>query len=339
MTALVTLLVTLLGLSVDPSSACIPGLFPFISPPTSPSSTSSSSSSSSSTFDNKADRRLDNATDCGHKGRSRVVGGSEAGQHEFPWHCALLNSEGKFYGCSATLISCDPVIAVTAAHCVPAINLPLITIKLRTPAYLACGRNNIDDNNPNQLEENEQRLRVDKVIAYPSFNKDTFENDIAVIKVQGSFNCVKTVLYPACLPDKQRLTYIGWEATTVTGWGRTGEGDPAAESLRKAKIPVVSDAECKRVMKKQSEAPAIRDNMMCGGSLQGGVDSCQGDSGGPLVTTASRAGRRLRRSSEGWSLVGVVSWGLGCARPNTYGVYTELAPYLPWVARQYGLSY
>ena len=339
MTALVTLLVTLLGLSVDPSSACIPGLFPFISPPTSPSSTSSSSSSSSSTFDNKADRRLDNATDCGHKGRSRVVGGSEAGQHEFPWHCALLNSEGKFYGCSATLISCDPVIAVTAAHCVPAINLPLITIKLRTPAYLACGRNNIDDNNPNHLEENEQRLRVDKVIAYPSFNKDTFENDIAVIKVQGSFNCVKTVLYPACLPDKQRLTYIGWEATTVTGWGRTGEGDPAAESLRKAKIPVVSDAECKRVMKKQSEAPAIRDNMMCGGSLQGGVDSCQGDSGGPLVTTASRAGRRLRRSSEGWSLVGVVSWGLGCARPNTYGVYTELAPYLPWVARQYGLSY
>ena len=25
----------------------------------------------------------------------------------------------QFYGCSATLISCDPVIAVTAAHCIP----------------------------------------------------------------------------------------------------------------------------------------------------------------------------------------------------------------------------
>ena len=74
---------------------------------------------SSPSIDKIEKKYLTNVTDCGQKGGGRVVGGSDAAAHEFPWHCALLNSQGKFYGCSATLLSCDPVVAVTAAHCLP----------------------------------------------------------------------------------------------------------------------------------------------------------------------------------------------------------------------------
>ena len=35
----------------------------------------------------------------------------------------------QFYGCSATLISCDPVIAVTAAHCIPKVEQLSITYR------------------------------------------------------------------------------------------------------------------------------------------------------------------------------------------------------------------
>ena len=65
------------------------------------------------------------------------------------------------------------------------------------------------------------------------------------------------------------------------------------------------------------------------GVKAGGKDSCQGDSGGPLITRDAR---------PGWSLIGVVSWGDGCARPDTYGVYAEVSNYLDWIAQQYGLS-
>ena len=62
--------------------------------------------------------------------------------------------------------------------------------------------------------------------------------------------------------------------------------------------------------------------MFCAGLREGGKDSCQGDSGGPVVS-------RVTGTNQ---LVGVVSFGDGCARRLKYGVYTRVSQISQWIA-------
>jgi trypsin len=89
--------------------------------------------------------------------------------------------------------------------------------------------------------------------------------------------------------------------------GDTTEGGTSPALLRKVEVPVVSRASCRS----SYGTSAITDRMFCAGVAAGGKDSCQGDSGGPIVSSSKQ-------------LIGIVSWGNGCARPNLPGVYSRI---------------
>lgn len=104
--------------------------------------------------------------------------------------------------------------------------------------------------------------------------------------------------------------YAAGGVGVVLGWGRQTESDTnKSPLLHKASIPVMADWQCAAAYARY-DAKA----MFCAGFPEGGVDACIDDSGGPFVVN----GR----------LAGIVSWGIGCARPNTPGVYTRVATYL-----------
>ena len=149
--------------------------------------------------------------------------------------------------------------------------------------------------------------------AYNQINK---QNDIALIFASPVPRTEEERVRAACLPDP-RLNYTGWELSLVTGWGDTRHhGDPRPGPALSVQVVPVSDWECEAVMR-------ARPGMMCAGG-EAGKDACQGDSGGPLVV-----------SSEGatWSVVGLVSWGVGCGQEGRYGVYTRVSHFTPWISQ------
>nr|XP_054602403.1 uncharacterized protein tmprss3a [Nothobranchius furzeri] len=91
--------------------------------------------------------------------------------------------------------------------------------------------------------------------------------------------------------------------------------------LRSAMVPLISAKTCNQPDVYRGR---LTSRMICAGYLEGGVDACQGDSGGPLA---------CERSSE-WKLVGVTSWGEGCALRNKPGVYTNVPAVLSWIHLQ-----
>ena len=105
----------------------------------------------------------------------------------------------------------------------------------------------------------------------------------------------------------------------VTGWGAMSEGGEGSRMLQKVEVPHVDTAVCDA---EESYKGKITAGMLCAGYAKGAKDACQGDSGGPLVWHKAGAGNFL---------VGVVSWGEGCARESKYGVYTRVTAYADWI--------
>ena len=98
---------------------------------------------------------------------------------------------------------------------------------------------------------------------------------------------------------------------TVIGWGNTSKTGQAEfpNTLREVVVPVVSDATCDKAY----HGFITTQTQLCAGSK--GLDSCGGDSGGPLFG-ATPAGSLIQ--------VGIVSFGIGCAKNRYPGVYTEV---------------
>jgi len=228
-------------------------------------------------------------------GWEKIVGGEEATPYEFPW---IVDMRRGGHYCGGSIVSEEWVM--TAAHC---------STGAPSNYELVAG-----DHHIGQTEGPEQRRQVTRIIRHPSYGNTNiqYEADIALMKVDPPF-VFNDYVKPAAVPN---MTFSPTARATVAGWGALTEGGSSPVVLYKVDVPVVTDESCRSSYGSSS----VADSMICAG--EGGKDSCQGDSGGPMM---------CERDGVNY-LCGIVSWGLGCARPGYPGVYTEVSYFDEWAA-------
>jgi secreted trypsin-like serine protease len=233
----------------------------------------------------------------------RIIGGKPVPIKDNPWQVGILsarvpnNQVAQF--CGGSIIHARWV--VTAAHCVDRGTTP-------KQIHVLTGTDS--------LEKGGTRVTVRTIVVHDTWKKTTNLNDfdIALLETDNDLG------NGAVVGDTTATEHPTTLQVRVTGWGRTSKTSSlGSKTLQGIEVPYVTRATCNRF---ESYDGDITDNMICAGLQKGGIDSCQGDSGGP-ATTMINGTRRL---------VGIVSWGEGCALQDKYGVYTNVSRFRQWVA-------
>ena len=255
----------------------------------------------------------------------RVVNGRPPSAGEFGFLAAVRSFPGggaNYYSCGGAFVS--PTQVVTAAHCFyDAYGTLITTVKVGPAAGTAQPTSFLD-------------ATVD---VHEDYDPQTAVNDIALLTLPSPLLGVSVASVPS--PSQWQAMTSPGAAVQSAGWGSTFSGGSVVPNFRVADLTVIPDSVCGDASGTYSVGSvtyqglgAMFDSltMICaGGATSSGqpVDTCQGDSGGPL-TASSPGGARL---------VGIVSWGIGCAGvddgrpvPLTPGVYTRLGNYLGWLA-------
>ncbi|XP_075150086.1 trypsin-1-like [Haematobia irritans] len=228
----------------------------------------------------------------------RIVGGVKINITDAP-HQVSLQTRGHI--CGGSIISNQWIL--TAAHCTYGRSADELKVRLGSSV-------------PNKGGE---LIDVEKIVQHEKFNISNVDYDYSLLKLNRTFELDETK-QPVQLPESMANITDGTDCY-VSGWGNTQNIFESREWLRQADVPIFNQEKCSM---RYSIFGGITDRMLCAGHARGGKDACQGDSGGPLVT-------------ESRLLVGVVSWGFGCARPHYPGIYSRVAYVRDWIQEHSGV--
>ncbi|XP_071502064.1 uncharacterized protein [Diadema antillarum] len=239
----------------------------------------------------------------------RIVGGSATETGEWPWQAQLFYRKQRSWVavCGGTLISSHMVL--TAAHCF------MGSMKEPSSWQVHLGKHS----RQYVAEPGSQSRLVKEIIIHEWFNeRGGVADDIAILLLDAPVTKETGQINWACLDVGMELN--GHSECFISGWGATEMGGKQGSPvLQEAKMPIIPRNICNR---KESYNGKIRNTMLCAGYMSGGIDACKGDSGGPLSCLGK---------DDRWYVVGVTSWGHGCALANKPGVYTRVAKYYPWI--------
>jgi len=246
---------------------------------------------------------------------SRIVGGQEAVKNSIPWQVAIVAPRGRLGPdtpfCGGTII--DSTHILTAAHCTK--NRKASQIQVLTGMH------------ETSATHQATRHDVKSIADHPSYKHSHYEDwDYSILTI----DCKNKIdlngnARAACLPESDAYEESG-AMFNVSGWGmQSSDAKELTNKLRVVSVQFISDSVCtaKYANPAKPWQPAqISKAMICAGKEEGGIDACQMDSGGPLTW----------KDAQGkWNIIGVVSFGYGCADSRYPGVYSEVFTALDWI--------
>lgn len=242
---------------------------------------------------------------------SRVVGGNDSYVGEFPWAVSIRRNGG--HHCGGVIIAKRWIL--TAAHCV----------QNRSPSNFIV---RIGEFHLHRHDYHSKDYSIEKIIIHEDYNGIIKANtqtvnraDIALLKTRNDI-LFSEHAWPVCVPSSD--VNFGGQQAVVVGWGKNNEkSDVYSDILQKAHLSIIDNKVCQSWYKTAGRKIPIHDQVICAGYQDGGRDACHGDSGGPL----------LYKLSDHWAVVGIVSTGIGCARPLLPGLYSRVSSYVDWISR------
>ena len=292
---------------------------------------------------------------------TRVAVGDVARTGSWPWQVALIQPRtrrthqgtGFRHSCSGTVIA--PRWVLTAAHCVDDLNPGDLKVLAGT----------------HDLGQGGRRIDVTAIRVHEDYTGVSGGSDIALLRLARAVGVASVDVptadrFEALATPGTLATMIGWGGLRpLPCWQASGAGDNECESDKRSlpgivvnvltsyvvnivtghlvdaladrpvqwsdvqssklmvvELPLVGEQACREAY----PGATIDHRTLCADMRRGREYSCQGDSGGPLVV----------RDDDTWVQAGVVSWGVSCAKPGRYGVYTRVGAFSDWIRAETG---